>query len=608
MDKLIAAVVCSAAFGTFAEPTTNTPARIVVTATRTPVEITTIGSSLSVISESDIQRYQTRTVFDAVNTAPGVSFNQNGGAGQPSSVYIRGSKAEHVKIYIDGVAINDPTTTANLPDMAHLNTDNIEQIEVLRGPQSTLYGSDAIGGVINIRTKRGAGKPIHFIDMEAGSFNTFRTAIGSQGGADTVDYNVSVSRFETEGYSAMNGSGEEDGYKNTTIQSRIGIQPLENARIDFIVRHVDAEGDYDDAYAVNPPADKSRFDTDQTFLRTEGTLSLFDGIWEQKAGLSLTDIDRDYSWGGYNGKILTADWQNDILLNEMNTLTAGAEWEQESYLDSFGGKYNDESVGFYLQDQIQIGENFFGTAGIRHEEHQQVGQADTYRLIGTYLIDESGTKLKASWGTGFRAPSLYQLYAPYGTGNASLKPEESEGWEAGFEQTLIKDKLTGGITYFQSHLENTISYYDSDPTDYISGMYVQSASVNTRGLETFLDWTATDSIKVRLNHTWLDVEDQDPSRYAELRKPEHEFNAQVDFQATDKLNLYLRGSYVGKRDDVGGVVLDEYITLDIGGGYQVTSNLLVYARIENLTDEDYELVDGYGTAGISAYAGAKFTF
>ena len=602
MRKLIVAAVCAATLGTFADPATNKPVCIVVTATRTPVDITTIGSSLSVIGESDIQQHQIGTVSDAVDTTPGVSFNQSGGAGQPSSVYIRGSKAEHVKIYIDGIPINDPTTTADLPDMAHLNTDQIEQIEVLRGPQSTLYGSDAIGGVINIRTKRGAGKPAHFIDMEAGSFNTIRTAIGSQGGNDTVDYNVSVSRFETEGYSALNGSGEEDGYKNTTIQSRIGVQPLENARLDFIFRHVDSEGDYDDGYAVNPPDDKSRFDTDQTFLRTEGFLSLFDGVWEQTAGVSLTDIDRDYSWGGYNGKILHADWQHNILLNEMNTLTAGAEWEREDYKDSFGGKYNDETIGIYLQDQIQLGKNFFGTAGVRHEEHQRAGRANTYRLTGAYLIDKTGTKLKASWGTGFRSPSLYQLYAPYGTGNSSLEPEESEGWDIGFEQTLIEDKLTGGITYFQNHLKNTISY------DYTFWTYMQSASVDTRGVESFINWTATDSIRVHLNHTWLDVDDKDPSKYAELRKPEHEFNAQVDVQATDKLNLYVRGSYVGKRDDVGGVVLDDYVTLDIGGGYQATSNLLIYARIENLTDEDYELVDGYGTAGISAYAGAKFTF
>lgn len=603
MKKItVAALTLSAFLGAQAENTNTVDAtRIVVSATRTPTSIDQIGSSLSVVTGEEIERYQLRTVSDAINRTPGVSFNQSGGAGQPSSLYIRGSKAEHVKIYIDGIPVNDPTTTARQPDMAHLNTDQIEQIEVLRGPQSTLYGSDAIGGVINIRTKRGAGNPSSFVDLEAGSFNTIRAAVGTQGGTDLIDYSLSVSRFETDGFSALNGASENDGYKNTTIQSRIGITPVENAGIDFVFRHVDAEGDYDDGFAPNPPADKSRFDTDQTFFRTEGFLSLLDGLWEQKAGISVTKTDRDYSWGGYEGKILHADWQNNIFISEKNTLTAGAEWERENYRDSFGGKYQVETTGLYLQDQIQLGENFFGTAGIRHEEHEQAGGSTTYRLTGAYLIDETRTKLKASWGTGFRSPSLYQLYDPW-SGNPALTPETSEGWDVGFEQTLIEDRLSGGITYFQSHLKDTISF------DYGTYTYAQSASVDTRGVETFLDWIATDSINLHLNHTWLKVNDQDTAKYYELRKPKHEFNARIDVQATDALNLYLQGSYVGKRDDVGGVVLDDYITLDVGVGFQVTSNLLIYARIENLTDEDYELVDGYGTAGISAYAGAKFTF
>ncbi|MBI9021526.1 MAG: TonB-dependent receptor, partial [Verrucomicrobia bacterium] len=470
MKKLLtAALLTGCISGVHAETNTVTNAtRIVVTATRTPTAIDQIGSSLSVVTGEEIERYQLRTVSDAINRTPGVSFNQSGGAGQPSSLYIRGSKAEHVKIYIDGIPVNDPTTTARQPDMAHLNTDQIEQIEVLRGSQSTLYGSDAIGGVINIRTKRGAGDPSSFVDMEAGSFNTIRAAVGSQGGTDLIDYSVSVSRFETDGFSALNGSSENDGYKNTTIQSRIGITPVENAGIDFVFRHVDAEGDYDAGFPADP-SDRSRFDTDQTFFRTEGFLSLLDGLWEQKAGVSVTKTDRDYSWGGYEGKILHADWQNNIRISEKNTLTAGTEWERENYRDSFGGKYQVETTGLYLQDQFQLGENFFGTAGIRHEEHEQAGGATTYRLTGAYLIDETGTKLKASWGTGFRSPSLYQLYDPW-SGNSALQPETSRGWDIGFEQTLIEDKLSGGITYFQSQLKNTITYLSTGWT----GSYVQS--------------------------------------------------------------------------------------------------------------------------------------
>jgi vitamin B12 transporter len=599
MKKHLIAALCAASLGSLAEETNLC---VVVSATRTPIELEQVGSSLSVVTAEDAERYQLRTAADAVTTTPGVTFNQTGGLGQPSSVYIRGSKSEHVKIYIDGIPVNDPTVTAGQADLAHLNTDNIEQIEVLRGAQSTLYGSDAIGGVINIRTQKGSGDPTHYIDMEAGSYNTLRTAAGSSGGNDLVDYSVSLSRTETDGYSALNGSDESDGYKNTTLHTRIGINPLDNAGLEFIFRHVNTEGDYDDTFAINPPADQSVYDTDENYFRAQGHLDLFEGLWQQKAGVSLHNIDRDYSWGGYNGQTIAADWQNDIFINEMNLLTAGLEWEQESYHDSFGGKYNDESIGLYLQDQIFFTDNLIATVGARHEEHQQAGSADTYRLTGSYRIDATGTRLKATLGTGFRSPSLYQLYAPYGTGNSSLTPEKSRSWDIGFEQPLVEGKLAAGMTYFQNHLQDTISY------DYSLWTYVQSSDVDTYGVETFLDWTPSDKVTVHLNHTWMNIDDKDAAGYAELRKPKHEINARLDLQATDKLNLFMLGSFVGERTDTGSVTLDPYITLDVGGGYQMTSNLLIYARIENITDEDYELVDGYGTAGISAYAGAKFIF
>ena len=605
MKKAIPAALCAAAaLGIFADETnTLDSARVIVSATRTPISEEQVGSSISVITADDTERHQLRTVSAAIDATPGLTFNQTGGLGQPSSVYIRGSKTEHVKIYIDGIPLNDPTVTAGYADLAHLTCDNIEQIEVLRGPQSTLYGSDAIGGVINIRTKRGAGKPTFFADLEAGSFNTVRTAAGSSGGNDLADYAVSISRTETDSYSALNGSKENDGYKNTTLHARIGVHPLENAGLDVTVRHIDTEGDYDTGTAADPI---SRFDTDETLLRTEGRLELFDGLWKQTAGISLRTIDRDYttSFGPYDyeGKTIGADWQNDILLNDMNLLTAGLEWEQENYKDSFGGKHNDESIGLFLQDQIFFTDNLTATAGIRHEEHQKAGSADTFRLTGTYRIEPTGTRLKASAGTGFRAPSLYQLYAPYGTGNDSLKPEKSRSWEIGFEQAIIENKLSAGSTFFRNHLQNTISY------DYGTWSYTPSSDVDTQGIETFIDWMPTDTVTVHLNHTWLDIDDKDPARYAELLKPAHEINAQLDIQATDKLNLFLRGSFTGSREDSTGAKMNEYLTLDLGGGYQLTTNVLLYARIENITDTDYELVSSYGTAGISAYAGAKLTF
>ncbi len=605
MQKWILGAVLSGSLliGLRAE-TTNTvfaAERIVVTATKTPVPIDHVGSSVSVVTGSDIERYQLKNVVDAVQTTPGISFNQSGGPGQQSSLYIRGSKAEHVKIFIDGIPVNDPTSPVRQPDLAHLTADDIEQIEILRGPQSTLYGSDAIGGVINIRTKHGEGPPSNYFDLETGSYRTLRTAGGSQGGNDFANYCASISRYEPAGFSALKGGTEDDGYKNTTIHSRVGITPSEYAGVDFVFRHVDTKGDYDGGFPATPN-DPSRYDADQTYFRTEGRLSLFNEIWEQKGGLAITENYRDYSWGGdYAGKILHADWQNNIVLNEKNTLTAGTEWENEDYKDSFGGDYENQTIGLYLQDQFNFFNRFFTTAGIRHEEHEQAGNANTYRLTSAYLLDETGTKLKTSLGTGFRSPSLYQLHDPYG-GNPKLRPEKSLGGEIGLEQNLIKDQLKGGVTWFQTWLKDTTSYDNSTYS------YVQSANVETKGFETFLDAKPTDNLKLNLNYTYLLVDDKDPSAFYERRKPKHEINARADFQATEKLNLYLSATFAGERNDGPGVTLDKYLLLTTGAGFQLTKNLLIYGRVENLTNEKYELVDGYGTAGISAYAGTKLVF
>lgn len=612
MKKTATAVFAlTALLGSYAETPTNTvnTSCIVVTATRTPVELTRVGSSVELITGADIARRQQRTVLDGINGISGINYSRNGGGGQqPASLFTRGTLSYHTKVLIDGIPLNDPSSPSRAADLGHLSADQIDRIEVLKGPQSVLYGSDAIGGVINIITKRGKGPSEFFFDVEGGSQNSLRTTAGSSGGNEKVNYSASVSRYETDGISAAKAGNEEDGYRNTTVQARVGVTPTDSAGVDFIFRHINTEGDmdgYTPLFVLGDTAD--RFDTDSTFFRTEGYASFYEDRWLQRAGVSLAQHDRDSTSGtDYEGEVLRVDWQSDLYLDEINTLTFGTDWERESYKNSTGVDVGNETVSVFAQDQIAVNDALFLTVGLRQSHHQEFGNATTYRLTGAYLIEQTGTKLKANWGTGFRAPSLDELYNT-GYGNPTLQPEKSTGWELGVEQQAFDGRVQSGLTFFHNEIRDSFEYTVTNFMTF-AGIYQQSSGFETRGLEAFVSAEICSNLNVTANYTYTDIDDEAAGPSAGLRVPQNQANVRISYQPVSKLKTYCEAAYVGDRIDFGSVPLSDYWLMEIGADYQVTSNLLVYGRIENLTDEDYVLADGYNTAGISFYTGAKLSF
>ncbi|NWF92573.1 MAG: TonB-dependent receptor [Syntrophaceae bacterium] len=604
---------------------------VVVTATRVETPIEQVASSTTVISSDDVERKKRSTVLELLRDVPGVDVRQSGGPGHLTDIFIRGSKSEHTLVMIDGVEVNDPISPGRSFDFAHLTVDNIERIEVIRGPQSTLYGSDAMGGVINIITKKGEGKPKAFLSTEAGSFATFRESAGVRGGDKLVNYSLAISRFDTEGISAANkkdGNYERDGYENTSLSTRLGFTPKENLNIDFILRYTDAKADLDNSGGAGGDDPNYVQRSKQFFFKTQAGLSLFDQIWDQKLGFAVNQHDRDtvnrkdpehpfdFERGSYDGQFLKVDWQHTLQLHKTNRLVTGFEYEKEEgksryYSESAFGPYSSpfpkktaDIRGYYIQDQVNLWDRLFGTVGIRIDDHSRFGTETTYRIAPAYLIKETETKIKGTFGTGFKAPSLYQLFAP-SYGDKNLKPEKSEGWDFGVEQELFEKTVILGTTFFRSHFEDLIDY---DPA---TSKYINIGRAETEGVEAFASLRPIDDLTLGVNYTHTDTEDKRTGRDL-LRRAKNRLNLDLNYRFLKEGNVNLGVMYVGKRDDwkpypVRGK-LGGYTLVNLAASYQITRNLQAFGRIDNLFDKDYEEVSGYGTPGLSLFGGLKFSF
>lgn len=625
-------------FSLFAQEKEVTLGKVVVIATRVETPMEEIASSVTVISSKEIERKQKTTVLEVLKGLPGLDVVQNGGVGGATSIFLRGANSEHTLVMIDGVEVNDPISPGRSYDFAHLTVDNIERIEVIRGPQSTLYGSDAIGGVVNIITKKGEGKPKFFLSTEGGSFTTFRESTGVSGGNRWINYSLGFSRLDTDGISAASkkdGNYERDGYKNTSLSARLGFIPKENLDVDFIFHYIKAKTELDNFGGVGGDDPNYVQESEQFLFKTQLGLSLFEKVWTQKLGFAMNDYDRDVKnkkdpqhpfdseRGQYDGQLMKLDWQHHLQLHKTNALTFGFEYEREEgkskyYWESIWGPgqsiFPNKTAnikGYYIQDEIKLWDRLFATLGIRIDDHSRFGSETTYRVAPAYLIKETNTKIKGTFGTGFKAPTLYQLFAPatlWGPiGNKDLKPEKSKGWDFGVEQNFFKNRVTLGATYFRNDFKDLIQF------DWGQG-YINIAKAKTEGVELFASAKPIDDLTLRINYTYTDTEDKTTGE-ALIRRPKNKIGFDINYHFLNNGNVNLGVIYVGKRDDLDfsispsrRVKLDQYTLVNLAVSYDITKNFQLFGRVENLLDKEYEEVKGFGTPGLSFFGGMKLSF
>ncbi len=593
---------------------------VIVSATKTEIYQGEVGSSTSVVTSGEIEKSQKQTVQDVLRDMPGVSVCQNSAFGGTSSVYLRGAKPGQTLVLIDGIEVNDPMATDRAFDFAHLTTDNIERIEVVRGPQCTLYGSDAMAGVINIITKKGKGDPKVNGFAEAGSHSTFRENVSASGSLQKFNYSLSATRLDSDGINKASEGNEKDAYENSVLSSRLGYDFSETCALNLSARYTDSETDIDDGAFDDDPNQTAEWkDTalklslDQAFT-TEWTHALSFSCHKVKRSYEdeadakdlFDDLDSEYE-----GDTEKTEWQHNYSPVEWSVLTAGFEYEQESGSSVYrSGSYTTadrektvDNRGYYLQNQFKFQDKYFITPGLRTDDHELFGTETTGKISSSILF-ETATRLKANWGTGFKAPSLYQLYSVYGDKN--LNPDESESYDAGFEQSFFKDKVVLDVQYFHNDFKNMVDW------DSLTYKYKNIGRARTNGFEAGLKYTPSETLTLGMNFTYTETEDKDTGLDL-LRRPEKQTNFYADWAFNEKTNFNLGVTYVGSREDVVydsnynqvRIEDDSYITARLAASYEVMENMLVFGRIENLCDKEYEDAHGYSMPGASFYAGIK---
>jgi len=609
-------------------PAQPLPDNTVVSPTLTEQPRSEVASSLTVITKQDIDRHQKYDVSSLLREVPGLDVVQQGGPGGLTSVFIRGGNSSYTKVLVDGIPLNDPSNANRAFDFSLLSVDQIQQIEVLRGPQSSLYGSDAMGGVINIITTRGEGPTTYRADFTGGSYGTANETFNVSGGTKQVYYSLGGSYFQTDGFSAADaiyGNTELDGSQRATLGGRVGWTPSSNLDIDYVFRWVNANAKTDnlDFADKSIPSDFTpnyvpyggpapyfnpwRQNQARMFInRIQARAMTMDGFWEHKGGFSFTDYDRFdtdpvlvYVPKEYQGQTRKIDYQSNFFLADWNTFSLGLDYTDETARSDIEPYYAQTDGGLWVQDQIRIG-RWVSTAAFRWDDNKPAGEAETYRLTTLYRLPGFETAFHGSLGTGFRKPSLAENLFLYG--NPNLRPEQSRGWDVGIEQPFGDDsRLTLDGTYFRNDYVDLIQY------NFTAFMLENVGAAMTSGTELTARYRLDDQTTLIGNYTYTFSEDLTIGTPLRRRAP-HKANLGVNRQVMNgRGNLFVNGTYVSPRLDSadGTLYLQEYWLVNAAFGYDLTPHIRLLARLDNLLNQQYEEVYGYGTAKLSFYGGAS---
>lgn len=600
------------------------PDTVVVTATRIPTPADEVASSITVITADDIASQQSQDLPSVLKNVPGLNLVQTGGPGGQTSIFMRGTNANHTKVLVDGIDVSDPSSLDDSFDFGQFLTQDIDRIEVLRGPQSGLYGSDAIGGVINIITKDGSGPPQLTATVQGGSFETFNQAAGVSGSDGDFHYAANIEHLRSGSTPVtpldLIPAGEprnNDYYDNLTESTKLGYNLTQQFDLGLVARFTDTHlrltSDDPFAFPSFPEAEQGASNTRQLYTRLTEHSVLLDGAFEQTLGVAFSHIDtaeftppQDGPPTDFGGERVKVDWQGVSKLADTQTLVFGAEHERDEIGTPISDAISIDSGFAELQSSFVPG--FYDTVSLRYDDNDRFGSKVTYRIAPVYVISETGTRLKASVGTGFKAPSLEQLFEDYPAfgffANPDLRPESSTGYDVGFEQALLQQRLNFGLTWFRNNIRNLID----DNADFTT--YVNVGRAITQGAESFASYQPMRSLTLRLDYTYTEATDEILQQEL-LRRPKHKATLATSWQATQRLSfnatvLTVSSWIDGNRDfSIPRLNAPGYTTVNLAGTFDINSTLSVFARLDNLFDRHYQDPVGFLQPAFGAFAGIK---
>lgn len=603
---------------------------IVVTANRAPQPLARVGQSITVLDSAEISRRQTATVVELLRALPGVTVARNGGIGGTTGVFIRGAESDQTAALIDGVKLNDPAAPGGGFNFGNLLIGNIERIEVLRGSQSVLWGSQAIGGVVNMITRQPTETLAVNARGEYGFRNTAQLVGNVSGKAGPLSASAGAGYFRTDGISAFSearGGTERDGFENFGANANLNLALTDAISLDARGWYSDGTTDIDGfappTFAFGDTLETT--DTREIVAYTGLNAAFFDGRFRNRLGFAYTDTRRRNANAG--NQTFAGDGRNERL-EYQGIFDIAAGWQATGGLERETSRYETTSSGRTTNGRAQI-DSIYGqlvaspvtgltvTGGVRHDEHNRFGGATTFAANGVYALT-TGTTLRASYGEGFKAPSLFQLQSDFG--NQGLRPERSKSWDAGISQQLLDGAFTASATWFQRRSTDLIDFTSCPRpltgicTNRPFGTYDNILKADAKGVELGLQLRPVEALQVQANYTWTDARNrtEGSANFGKqlARRPQHSISTLVDYAWGFGLATGVTLTHVGASFDnaSNATRLPGYVLVDLRAAFPITDNIEIYGRVENLFDAVYETTFRFGQPGRAGYGGIRVRY
>ncbi|MDG1079328.1 MAG: TonB-dependent receptor [Porticoccaceae bacterium] len=607
---------------------------VLVSASLLPISASRSANAITVIDSKQLKNRAALSVSDLLRDVPGLAVSRSGVQGSATQIRVRGAEANHLLVLIDGVEANDPSQSDEL-NWGTLSAADIERIEVIRGPQSSLRGSDAMAGVVNIVTRR-ADRPLSVnLFSETGSFGTYHSglSIGSKQG--DFDGRLSVNHIETEGENISRTGSEKDGYRNTNINLNAGWTVSDELRLSVAARQsdgmneFDADGDFDGLVDDQEKVSEFRNST----MRIQGDYVSADGRFQHKLVIAQSNNDNEAFDTGVLGTYTSStkyqyQYVGSAFWDESSQrLSVLAEREEEDFqqrgaIDDYGiyGIYdpnqdrerNTDSIAIEYRNDISDALSLAASA--RYDDNSEFDSANTVRVEAVYQLND-GTRLRSAYGTAIKNPTFTERFGFYTNfiGNPSLEPEESTSWELGIDQMLFDNSLTLSATLFDTELKNEINGSAVDPVTFGYTAVNKEGKSQRQGVELTAIGTLTNSLSLNAAYTYTDSvewDDETGVYIDEVRRARHMASLNLSWQAMDNLHINTNVQHNGSQTDVvfpDIVALDSYTLVNLNANFSATEKLDVYLRLDNLFDESYEEVFSYQTLGFGASLGVRFS-